>query len=696
MQQSSKLNNTPSPWSPLKWAMLAVGVVLLGVFLWFEAAPQWAGAPGQGGGADVKPVATRVTFAGRVIDGESRAGVGHAQITLSNGEARYDLKADDAGRFEIKVPVEAGAWEISASAPSYLPADAPWVTQAQAGESFTEIKLPLWAQGRVVGRVVHKGAPVQGASLRVVRLSGDEAAPVDSGVETGEGGRFELTLRPGRLRLLVEAPSLARGESREIALTGGRREDVGDIDLTERGELVVRVLDPQGEGVQGAYVDPVGVVGWGRRRARTDAQGEVSLPRLPVGEVSVRVWAQRFSEALAGPASVEAEAVSELTVTLEPLQGLAGVVVDPEGAPIKGARVALHPEGMPQSVNTQRTRRDGSFRFEGLDQGSYEVSATHLRFGPSAIVSARAGQEEVLALSLSAGGAVEGLVLAPDGGRVTKFTVVVDSFTPAPSPGLREQALGPQHFTPRSQRSTDGAFSIDRLAPGTYTLLVDSPGYGPGKVENIAVESGRVVRGVVVRLTRGAVFRGVVLERDSRRPVEGVHVMVRDMTRRARGLGSLEAYTDDEGRFVIDGVGEGRRSLRLVRDGYVSQIVAGVEARDRDEARREVLLERLPESQRGAVRTEFYGVGATLSPTPQGTATIVGLMNGAPAAEAGLRNGDEILAVDGQDVSELGLGRTVELIRGEEGVEVSLQVRRPGEPYPLNVRIERGRVIYEN
>ncbi|MEL6181758.1 MAG: PDZ domain-containing protein, partial [Myxococcota bacterium] len=64
-------------------------------------------------------------------------------------------------------------------------------------------------------------------------------------------------------------------------------------------------------------------------------------------------------------------------------------------------------------------------------------------------------------------------------------------------------------------------------------------------------------------------------------------------------------------------------------------------------------------------------------------------------SQFGLKAGDTILRVDGEDVTSLGLGKTVELIRGEEGAAVTLEIQREGEPYPFEVGIDRGRVVFE-
>ena len=62
---------------------------------------------------------------------------------------------------------------------------------------------------------------------------------------------------------------------------------------------------------------------------------------------------------------------------------------------------------------------------------------------------------------------------------------------------------------------------------------------------------------------------------------------------------------------------------------------------------------------------------------------------GTPAFEAGLRDEDEILAIDGVAVRSLSAGETVFRLRGEPGSRVTLQLRRKGNQEPLTVSLQR-------
>lgn len=72
---------------------------------------------------------------------------------------------------------------------------------------------------------------------------------------------------------------------------------------------------------------------------------------------------------------------------------------------------------------------------------------------------------------------------------------------------------------------------------------------------------------------------------------------------------------------------------------------------------------------------EFGGIGVRVE-LINGIVTVTAPIPGTPAAAAGLRAGDQIVAVDGTNCIEKGLQETTRLIRGEPGSKVTLTIRR--------------------
>ncbi len=68
---------------------------------------------------------------------------------------------------------------------------------------------------------------------------------------------------------------------------------------------------------------------------------------------------------------------------------------------------------------------------------------------------------------------------------------------------------------------------------------------------------------------------------------------------------------------------------------------------------------------------EFSGVGLVLEDTPKGPKVVTVLPN-TPAARAGIETGERIVSVDGKDVRGKPIDTIVNLVKGEEGTDVTL------------------------
>jgi len=86
----------------------------------------------------------------------------------------------------------------------------------------------------------------------------------------------------------------------------------------------------------------------------------------------------------------------------------------------------------------------------------------------------------------------------------------------------------------------------------------------------------------------------------------------------------------------------------------------------------------------------FEGIGARVQQTPGGV-QIEYLFPDQPAERSGLRVGDVIIKVDGEDVTGLGLMEAISKIRGPRGSEVLLTIQREGED-PLDVKVTRAQI----
>ncbi len=104
------------------------------------------------------------------------------------------------------------------------------------------------------------------------------------------------------------------------------------------------------------------------------------------------------------------------------------------------------------------------------------------------------------------------------------------------------------------------------------------------------------------------------------------------------------------------------------------------------------------EAFREDFQQEFGGVGLRLwmLGDPK-LPTVIGLPEpGTPAAEAGVRLGDRVQAVDGKGTAGMTLEQVTDLIRGPVDTSVTLTLRPPGEAPTRDAKIQRGVITVES
>jgi carboxyl-terminal processing protease len=88
---------------------------------------------------------------------------------------------------------------------------------------------------------------------------------------------------------------------------------------------------------------------------------------------------------------------------------------------------------------------------------------------------------------------------------------------------------------------------------------------------------------------------------------------------------------------------------------------------------------------------EYEGIGAWVDSEAE-YLTIISTMPGSPAEEAGLQAGDEVIGVDGEDVTDLDASLVIRQVLGPAGSTVNLTIRREGLSEPFVVEIVRAKI----
>lgn len=88
---------------------------------------------------------------------------------------------------------------------------------------------------------------------------------------------------------------------------------------------------------------------------------------------------------------------------------------------------------------------------------------------------------------------------------------------------------------------------------------------------------------------------------------------------------------------------------------------------------------------------EYEGIGAWVDTTGE-YLTIISVMKGFPAEEAGLQSGDQVIAVDGEEVTGIDPNLVLRKVLGPQGTTVTLTILRSDLDEPFDVSIVRRKI----
>lgn len=446
-----------------------------------------------------------------------------------------------------------------------------------------ELDVPPRADHVTTGRVVDvEGRGVAG--VRILTVYGEEPDADGAPVRSGEDGRFRL--RTPTTHTILEARDEDWITLQRVRVDHLPRPGPPTVVVVPRRRYAGHVVDERGAPLAGArlrvVLPPSGLLRQTRRQPLSGttfsaADGGFALDRAG--------WAERarLEADLAGrePRTLELPPVDqgdlELVLAPRPEAVVArGRVVDPEGAPVAGAHVALAPiltcdNGFLMEPPGTRTTASGSFALELEHRAEGEVEVRAIAPGwqlAGRTVPLEADRGEVtLALDRPAA-TLRGRVLDPEGVPVAGAAVWTWDRTPfglVESGGAElistrltacEELARDEGGRPRARSDEHGRYELSGLMDRAYTVYARSPetheivtvtGARPGEEPlDLRLEGNRTTSPVAGRVTRpdGSPVEEVRIHLSRR-------VTLPDGTTREILASDTTTSTDGEGRFAF-------------------------------------------------------------------------------------------------------------------------------------------------
>lgn len=377
--------------------------------------------------------------------------------------------------------------------------------------------------------------------------------------------------------------------------------EVGDVAMTKGGVVFGKVVDKATrDPIEGARLRSMGGLDpqldfMGAVATVSAEDGSYELRGVPlkahtilashpdyVNDLEPTALAQALQGGGAQPLFADGQRKVEHDVELTPASIAEGIVLAPDGSPVAGAKVGVRDQMavfariLGVSSPTAVTDAQGRFELSGLKKDQpVRVTATHRDYGSSEAVVARAG--EPLTLTLTEPLLLRGTVVDEQGDPVSGVRVTVER-AKQPSGSPLAVRVGDEESGVARPAVTDkqGAYVVRNAPPGKLKVTFDHRSYD-AETRDIDVAPGTSERdlGKTV-LLRGLGLEGVVVDGKDQ-PISGVSIHASWNYESGvrpgpdtRGRMNGSDTTDEEGRFSIYGLKEGKYRLRLWQRGVYS------------------------------------------------------------------------------------------------------------------------------
>jgi hypothetical protein len=591
--------------------------------------------------------------------------------------------------------------DVSAPGPTAKPPGAAPLASVAPAEPVRQLPRVIVERGVAApagafsGRVVSAdtGEGIRGAEVTLSAPSGAASLVTD-----GEG-RFEFrpsvvsTYQVAAVRaegFLPFGPEWGRSPIALSAVPGVQVKDVV-IALTPSPELVAQVMSASGTPVSSAAVRVLTqragetVLFPAQERFTSDERGEVRFTAPEGSTVEARHPAHGVARV-----RVDAEAVRTRRLELRlPAAAtgsraearLSGRVLAPDGSGASGAlvsvasAVSVYPRVFGQQEGYQAIAgTDGAFTFEELEPGLYDVSAYAADSAPARSVDVSVPSSG-LVLRLAAGATLSGQVTDERRAPIPAF--VIDVL-------MHRGPLEQLQFAQARFIDAQGRYEFRGLTAGRYSIHVAAAGFAP-KEHLLEVAEGATELRADVTLAEGARIQGRVLSAPTKAPIAGARVTVEGGNRDSALAPLFDAVSGPDGSFLLEGMPLTEVSLSVSAPGHNTRILSRVQAV------LPVVVELTPHEADAGPRVELVGIGAVLR--TRGDALVIGdVVAGGGAQAAGLVPGDEIIHIDGTPVVDLGFPAAIQRIRGPEGTQVLLGVRKAGQPPVTDLTVIRKKI----
>lgn len=495
-----------------------------------------------------------------------------------------------AGGFFRFDRLPAGKHRLSVSKPGLLqlPSDDPRgdTVLLADGESTGGIALYLYQGHTVKGRVTEKGTnvPVAGAKV-MLGYPRTMSAELQEKLTclTGADGSYRIARVNGSAPVRAEKKGYVTvqdaspsGQQMLVQFTRTNLEVYRDILMTRAVAISGTVMTEERQPIAGAAISLQKRYGYVPKEPSlvfSDANGAYEIETAPFAPICVAASLPGFPVARSEEVTVADKPVQNINIAIRSGGTITGRVLDLADNPVECATVYANASISENHRNTQ-SGQGGVFVLEGVAPEETRLAAMKQGFGPSEDLklSVKPGRTEEATLHLRAAHFLAGRITNEAGGPVSGANA-----SACPSAG-GAGVTGTSDST--------GAYRIDDLPEGSYTVVVYHRDYAQGRSDKVQVDRNNVdftlkdkkshedaTDKKPSKASARGVLTGRIVERSSGQPLVEARVALKGAFSfawdAARAQPLKVVTTGAEGRFRFEELSAGSNfiAIRLPRTG---------------------------------------------------------------------------------------------------------------------------------